>query len=200
MTQTLLWQIAFGVVISCWLLFILAFFGRKRPPQAKEAKRVSTSFGAIALQGLGFGSAWSLRRASFTPIFPASMPVQVVMALVAVGLAVLTVWLVAQSVRTLGKQWALVAHVVEGHQLITSGPYRIVRHPIYSGMFMIMIATALVISHWLGLIVSTAFYTAGTVWRIKIEEKLLIETFGSQYQEYKRKVPAFIPWKLATQS
>jgi protein-S-isoprenylcysteine O-methyltransferase Ste14 len=128
------------------------------------------------------------------------MPVQAVMALVAVGLAVLTVWLVAQSVRTLGKQWALVAHVVEGHQLITSGPYRIVRHPIYSGMFMIMIATALVISHWLGLIVSTAFYTAGTVWRINIEEKLLIETFGSQYEEYKRKVPAFVPWKLATQS
>jgi protein-S-isoprenylcysteine O-methyltransferase Ste14 len=200
MTQTLLWEIAFGVVIVCWLLFVVVFFARKRPPRAKEKKRVSTSFGAIALQGLGFGAAWGLRRPSFTPIFPATMPVQALVALMAIVLAVSTVWLVAASVRTLGKQWALVAHVVEGHQLITAGPYRIVRHPIYSGMFMIMVATAIVASHWLGLVVATMLYTAGTVWRIRIEEKLLIETFGNQYLEYKRKVPAFIPWKLAAQS
>ncbi|HKW13652.1 MAG TPA: isoprenylcysteine carboxylmethyltransferase family protein [Candidatus Krumholzibacteria bacterium] len=199
MSETLLWQIAFGVVITCWLLFIVVFFGRKRPPGAKEQKRVSTSFGAVALQGLGFAAAWNLRRPWFTPIFPAAMPVQVVMALIAIGLAALTVWLVSASVRTLGKQWTIVARVVEGHQLITSGPYRIVRHPIYCGMFMIMLATALVISHWLGLVIAVVLYTIGAVWRIAIEEKLLIETFGNQYLEYKRKVPAFIPWKLSTQ-
>lgn len=196
MTQTLLWQIALAVVFLCWLLFALVFFGRKRPPSSREKKRVSSSFGAIVLQGLGFGAAWGLRRPLFTPIFRATMPVQVVLALVAIGLAIFTVWLVAASVRTLGKQWALVAHVVENHQLITTGPYRIIRHPIYGGMFMIMIATALVASHWLGLIVAIVLYTGGTVWRIRIEETLLIETFGSAYREYMRKVPAFIPWKL----
>jgi protein-S-isoprenylcysteine O-methyltransferase Ste14 len=197
MTQTLLWEIAFGVVIVCWLLFVVVFFGRKRPPRTKEEKRVSTSFGAVAMQGAAFGAAWSLRRPYFTPIFPAAMPVQVVLALIAIGLAVFTVWLVAAAVRTLGKQWAIVAHVVEDHQLITAGPYRIVRHPIYSGMFMIMLATALVASHWIGLIVAVVLFTIGTVWRIGIEEKLLIETFGSQYLEYKRKVPAFIPLRVS---
>jgi protein-S-isoprenylcysteine O-methyltransferase Ste14 len=197
MTQTLLWEIALGVVTVCWLLFVAVFFGRKRPPGTKEEKRVSTSFGAVALQGAAFGVAWNLRRPFFTPIFPAAMPVQVVLALIAIGLAVFTVWLVAAAVRTLGKQWAIVAHVVEGHQLITAGPYRIVRHPIYSGMFMIMLATALVVSHWIGLIVAVVLYTIGTVWRIGIEEKLLIETFGSQYLEYKRKVPAFIPLRVS---
>jgi len=197
MTQTLLWEIALGVVTVCWLLFAVVFFGRKRPPRTKEEKRVSTSFGAVALQGAAFGAAWSLRRPYFTPIFPAAMPVQVVLALIAIGLAVFTVWLVAAAVRTLGKQWAIVAHVVEDHQLITAGPYRIVRHPIYSGMFMIMLATAIVASHWIGLIVAVVLYTIGTMWRIGIEEKLLIETFGDQYLEYKRKVPAFIPLRVS---
>jgi len=197
MTQALLWEMALGAVMLCWFLFAAVFFGRKRPPKTSEAKRVSASFGAIALQGIGFGAAFGLRRPSFTPIFPASMPVQVIVALVAVGLAVGTVWLVAASVRTLGKQWALVAHVVEGHQLITSGPYGIVRHPIYTGMFMITIATALVVSHWVGLAVATLLYLAGTWWRIHIEEKLLTETFGSAYDDYRRKVPAFIPWKVS---
>jgi protein-S-isoprenylcysteine O-methyltransferase Ste14 len=198
MTQTLLWTIAYYAVIACWLLFMLVFLAGRRPPASKEQRRVSTSFVAVALQGLGFGAAWGLRRASYTPTFPAAMPVQVVLVLLAVGLAVLTVWFVASAKRTLGKQWTIVARVVEGHQLITTGPYRIVRHPIYSGMFMIMLATAIVLATWQGLLVAVALYTIGTVWRIAIEEKLLIETFGSQYLEYKRKVPAFIPWKLST--
>src|SRR5262249_10325563 len=109
MTQTLLWEITFWLVIASWFAFIFIFFSRKRPPKAKEAKRVSTSFGAIALQGMGFAAAWSLRRPSFTPIFPAAMPVQVVMAIFTVALAVMALSLVSASVRTLGKQWALVA-------------------------------------------------------------------------------------------
>jgi protein-S-isoprenylcysteine O-methyltransferase Ste14 len=195
MTQDLLWKVAFAAVMAGWMLFALAFFTRRRSPQSKEKKRVSSSFGAIALQGLGFAATWSLRRTPFTPIVPASMPLQVLTALVACALTVGGVWLVSTAVRTLGKQWALVAHVVEGHQLITGGPYRIVRHPIYSGMFMMMIATGLVVGHWIGLMAGAVVFLVGTMWRVRIEEKLLIETFGSAYTAYMLRVPALIPWK-----
>ena len=144
---------------------------------------------------LGFAAAWSLRRTPFTPIVSAGMPLQVLMALVALALTFAGVWLVSAAVRTLGKQWALVAHVVEDHQLITEGPYRIVRHPIYSGMFMMMIATGLVVGHWIGLVAGVVVFLAGTMWRVRIEEKLLTETFGAAYTAYRLRVPALIPWK-----
>jgi len=200
MTGTLLWETMFGVMIAGWLVFAWTFFARKRPAQSKERKRVSASFGAILLQGLGFGLAWSLRRVPFTPIFSARMWLQVVLALVACSLIVFALWMVNTAVRTLGKQWALAARVVEDHQLIMDGPYRLVRHPIYAGMFMMMIATGLVVGTWQGLLLGSVLFLLGTLWRVRIEEKLLTETFGSAYDEYKRKVPAFIPWRLAARS
>jgi protein-S-isoprenylcysteine O-methyltransferase Ste14 len=198
MSEQLLWEIATTLVLIGWVLFAIIFFARKRPAQSKEKKRVSASFGAIALQGTGFALAWSLRRAPFTPIFPARMSLQVLTALVACLLVVFALWMVSAAVRTLGKQWALAARVVEDHALITNGPYRIVRHPIYSGMFWMMIATGLVVGCWQGLAAGAVIFLFGTLWRVRIEEKLLIETFGSAYEEYKRRVPAFIPWKLST--
>lgn len=196
MSEQLLWQIATALVLIGWVLFAITFLARKRPAQSKEKKRVGASFGAIALQGTGFALAWSLRRAPFTPIFPARMWLQVVIALVACLLVAFALWMVSAAVRTLGKQWALAARVVEDHALITNGPYRIVRHPIYSGMFWMMIATGLVVGTWQGLAAGAVIFLLGTLWRVRIEEKLLIETFGSAYEEYRRKVPAFIPWKL----
>jgi protein-S-isoprenylcysteine O-methyltransferase Ste14 len=63
-------------------------------------------------------------------------------------------------------------------------------------MFMMMIATGLVTGRPETLAIGTAVFLLGTLWRVRIEEKLLIETFGGAYQEYKRKVPAFIPWRV----
>lgn len=100
------------------------------------------------------------------------------------------------AVRTLGKQWSLQARVLEHHELIRRGPYRIVRHPIYTGMFGMLIASALAHGHWLGLVIASLIYYLGTVMRIRSEEKLLREQFGSEYEEYAREVPAFIPVRL----
>jgi protein-S-isoprenylcysteine O-methyltransferase Ste14 len=183
-----------------WVVFFLTIFARRRPPQSKTKKRVGASFGAILLQGIGFGVTWSLRRASFTPIFPAPMPVQVLLAVVACALVAGAVWMVNAAIHTLGKQWALAARVIEDHKLVMDGPYRIVRHPIYAGMFMMMIATGIVATLPLALLACVAVFLTGTAWRVHLEEKLMIETFGSAYLEYKRKVPAFIPWKLPAPS
>ena len=103
---------------------------------------------------------------------------------------------VTAAVRTLGKQWSLQARVLEHHELIRRGPYRIVRHPIYTGMFGMLIASTLAHGHWLGLVIASLVYYLGTVMRIRSEEKLLREQFGSEYEEYAREVPAFIPVRL----
>jgi protein-S-isoprenylcysteine O-methyltransferase Ste14 len=100
---------------------------------------------------------------------------------------------VMAAVRTLGQQWSLQARVLEHHELVQRGPYRIVRHPIYTGMFGMLIAASLAHAHWGGLLVASLVYYFGTLIRVRAEEKLLHEQFGAAYEEYARKVPAFIP-------
>src|SRR5262249_40256609 len=97
------------------------------------------------------------------------------------------------AVRTLGKQWNIRAALVEGHRLVTSGPYRIVRHPIYLAMLGMMTATGLALGRWPALVIGLIFGIAGTTIRVRNEESLLMTAFGAEFEEYRRTVPAFLP-------
>jgi protein-S-isoprenylcysteine O-methyltransferase Ste14 len=117
----------------------------------------------------------------------------VVPPLAAAVLSVLSVRLSMESVRTLGREWSLEARLVEGHRLVTAGPYGMVRHPIYSAMLGKLVATALVLSHWIGLLAGVVLFAIGTAIRIGREEKLLRAQFGAEYEDYARRVPALLP-------
>jgi protein-S-isoprenylcysteine O-methyltransferase Ste14 len=66
-----------------------------------------------------------------------------------------------RAVRTLGAQWAYVARVTEGHRLVTEGPYRWVRNPIYSGMLGMMLATGLAVSSWMAFPIAIVVFGVG---------------------------------------
>jgi len=81
----------------------------------------------------------------------------------------------------------------ERHELVTNGPYAYVRHPIYTGMLGMLVATGLAISHWAALPAALVVFFVGTVIRIRSEEKLLRGAFGEQFEKYARSVPAILP-------
>jgi len=118
------------------------------------------------------------------------------MAVLTMLLAVWSVWFCSAAIRTLGKQWSLAARVVEGHKLVTEGPYSIVRNPIYTGMFGMLLATGLAVSHWIGVAFAIVVFAIGTFIRVRSEERLLREMFGPEFEAYARKVPAVIPFLI----
>ena len=120
----------------------------------------------------------------------------IALSVLAMVLAVASVWFCAAAVRTLGKQWSLAARVLEGHKLVTEGPYNVVRNPIYTGMFGMLLATGLAVSHWIGLSIAIVVFAIGTFIRVRSEEKLLREAFGAEFEEYSRRVPAVIPFLI----
>ena len=122
--------------------------------------------------------------------------VEIALAIVTMALAVASVWFCSAAIRTLGKQWSLAARVVEGHKLVTEGPYSIVRNPIYTGMFGMLLATGLAVSHWIGLALAIVVFAIGTFIRVRSEERLLREMFGPEFEAYARKVPAVIPFLI----
>ena len=188
-------RVAFYAVIVCWWIFGLTFWLRKRPPRAREAKRDWTSLIGLSLQAAGYFCVWSfpLRQKQFSRVAPGSPAVEWGLAVLTVAIAVASVWLVNAAARRLGKQWALAARLVEGHTLIQDGPYRIVRNPIYAGMFGMLLATGLAVAQWIPLLVAIVLFIPGTCIRIRSEERLLREAFGGEFEEYACRVSALIP-------
>jgi len=117
----------------------------------------------------------------------------IVFAVFTTSLAAVSVWCMASAVRTLGKQWAVAARLVESHKLITEGPYAYVRNPIYTGMLGILIATGLAMEHWIATAVAVIIFCVGLVIRMRIEEKLLHAAFGAEFDDYAKRVPAVLP-------
>jgi len=117
----------------------------------------------------------------------------IVFSVFTVAIAAASGWLLEAAVHTLGKQWALAARLVEGHKLITGGPYAYVRNPIYTGMLGMLIATGLAMEHWVALIAAIVLFGAGMVIRVRSEEKLLSAAFGEEFEEYAKRVPAVVP-------
>lgn len=93
----------------------------------------------------------------------------------------------------IGKNWSGVVTVKQGHELVRTGPYAIVRHPIYSGVLLGLLGTAIAGTELRGLI---AVAIAAFMWRLKygIEESFMIQQFGEEYVQYRREVKATIPF------
>ncbi len=184
--------LVFVIVMICWFVFAGTFLLRKKPPTPPDQKRAPGSLIGVALQGMAFGVVWGVRRAGFTPIVTTT-PAMIATTVLAIGAAVGSVWLVTAALKTLGKEWSLTARLVEGHKLATTGPYAFVRHPIYTGMLGMLVATGLAVSHWAALLVALVIFFVGTTILVRSEEKLLREAFGEQFESYAQRVPAIVP-------
>jgi protein-S-isoprenylcysteine O-methyltransferase Ste14 len=182
-------------VILCWFVFAGIFLLRKRPPEALEAKRDRFATLGIVLQMCAYFLVWFQppRRSFLPPVAALSGILGIVFSVCTVALAVGSAWLIGTAVQTLGKQWAVPARLVEGHKLITVGPYGYVRNPIYTGMLGMLIATGLAMEHWIALVVAVVLFMVGLVIRVRTEEKLLRAAFGEEFEDYARRVPAVAP-------
>jgi protein-S-isoprenylcysteine O-methyltransferase Ste14 len=130
----------------------------------------------------------SLLAGRFLPAGPAMFWIGV--ALLGLGLA-FSVWARAY----LGRNWSGVVTLKEDHELVRSGPYRYVRHPIYSGLLLAFIGTAIVRGEWRGLL--AVALALGALWRkLTLEERWLGEAFGEDYARYRAAVAALIPFLL----
>jgi protein-S-isoprenylcysteine O-methyltransferase Ste14 len=180
-------------VSIAWFAFAAIFLRRRRPPPSPEKSRDPMGTVGLILQGAGFGIAWGVRRHLGTPLFDAALPVLVVVSILAVALAAGSVALTLWSVRTLGRQWALAARLVEGHELVTGGPYQYVRNPIYLGMLGMLLATGATVAQPLGLVLGALVFCAGSVVRIRAEERLLRTAFGDRWETWAGQTPALLP-------
>jgi protein-S-isoprenylcysteine O-methyltransferase Ste14 len=130
-----------------------------------------------------FSRGWLATR--FAPAWPTIGKFGVAVTVVGIALAIWARW-------HLGENWSATVTLKEGHELIRSGPYRYIRHPIYSGMLLAFVGTALALGEYRALIsvgiVLVAFYT-----KAKKEELFLTQEFGEKFREHSRRTGMFLP-------
>lgn len=98
--------------------------------------------------------------------------------------------------RHLGGNWSGSVTLKQNHTLTRTGPYRIVRHPIYTGLLLAIFGSGVVaLGEWRG-VVALALVTAAFVRKVQIEEQFLREQFGEEYVRYRQEVAALIPYLL----
>ena len=97
------------------------------------------------------------------------------------------------SFHALGRYFTFTVQTSSDQPVIIDGPYRVIRHPSYAGLLLIFIAVGLFIGNWLSLVCLTAAIAGGLVFRIRVEERALMEDLGESYRDYaathKRLVP-----------
>lgn len=92
----------------------------------------------------------------------------------------------------LGKNWSQAVTLKAGHELIASGPYALVRHPIYTGLLLAFAGCAVARGEWRGLLAVALVF--GALWhKLKLEEKWMRAQFGEAYEAYSRRVKALVP-------
>jgi protein-S-isoprenylcysteine O-methyltransferase Ste14 len=191
----LLEEVALFGLTFLWILFgVIFFIGRSgAAPKAKTTVRSNRSRFGIVIQLLSYAIVYSIERPYFTPIVPMPKIAEAILLLIATAIGVASIAFCYAAARALGKQWSLVARVVVGHELIQTGPFAVVRNPIYLAMFGLLIQAGIVVSIWQAIIPAVVAFVMGTYVRIEEEEKVLREEFGAQFEDYARRVPAFIP-------
>ena len=182
-------QIAAGVELGvCWIAWSLAFVKpQKRAAGAKKVGRAPASRWGIFMVMLGFACIWAFVR----PVGYEKSAASLIASMVLGPPSVVLVWMAA---RHLDKQWRFEAALSEDHTLITTGPYRWLRNPIYASMLGMLLATGLAKTWWPLLVAGVVFFVIGTEIRVRAEEKLLAARFGEEFARYKATTPAYFPF------
>jgi protein-S-isoprenylcysteine O-methyltransferase Ste14 len=108
-------------------------------------------------------------------------------ALCAVGIAI-AIW----ARFCIGQNWGMPMSLREGHELVTTGPYAFVRHPIYTGILLALAGTTLTVGHWS--IALFPLYLAYFIYAATMEERTMKEQFPTQYPVYARRTKMLLPF------
>ena len=176
---------AHAVLVAGWvawgLPFVPAVFRRRT-----AATRDTSARWGLLLQGAGYALVWSgVSRA--VPPGPARLAGAVALFALAAALS----W---TAVRALGRHWRVEAGLDPDHVLVRSGPYRVVRHPIYTSMLCVLVATGLLVATWPVFAAALALEVLGTEIRVRVEDALLAARFGDAFARYRRAVSAYVPY------
>jgi protein-S-isoprenylcysteine O-methyltransferase Ste14 len=182
----------FLVGIASTIIIRAPHGGRSRKVAVVESRKSALDIALLALMWIA-GMILPL-VAIFTPLLSfADYPLHPIAFAIGTVVLCLGMWLFYRSHADLGENWSVSLEIRENHQLVTSGVYRLMRHPMYTAIFLTALAQALLLSNWLaGPSCLLAFLVMLAV-RLGREETMMLNKFGEAYGEYMKRTKRLIP-------
>jgi protein-S-isoprenylcysteine O-methyltransferase len=181
------------VLLVLWIAVELALLVRRRSSAGSDAPSAHDR-GSLRLLWIlipvAIASAFVLRDVRGFEM-PGRAPV-----LRAVGSALMLCGLVVRlwAVRVLGRFFTVDVAIQGGHELVERGPYRVVRHPSYSGLVLLLVGLACALGSWLSALALLGLVLPALGWRMVLEERALRAAFGAQYAAYARRTWRLVPF------
>lgn len=138
------------------------------------AAGINLAFRAAHLPAAGFGGGWA--------------PVAAGAAIAVAGIG-FRIW----AILTLGRFFKFVVVIQEGHEVVTRGPYRFLRHPSYTGGLVALLGIGLALANRLSILAATLIPLAAILVRIRVEEARLVAALGQDYRDYAARTRRLIP-------
>jgi len=183
-----LWQIdliPWYIFVAYWVITSL----RVKP--AKVAERPADRLATLVLMTLAFVLLFR-PWLSIGPLRSRFIPSDNWISWIGIAFTSFGVLLAIWARYCLGQYWSAQVTLKQGHQLIRSGPYRFIRHPIYTGMLLGATGTALGVGEWRGVLAVVLIYLAHSRKAMR-EESLLASEFGEEYESYRRSTGFLLP-------
>jgi protein-S-isoprenylcysteine O-methyltransferase Ste14 len=175
---------AYLILAVGWLLWFLPFplngWNRNAPQKSDPRARWG-----LLLQGAAYAILW---QGHFWTRSPA--PWQTALSILFLVFAAFLSW---TSTRALGRHLRFDAALSPDHELIRSGPYRLIRHPIYTSMLCLFLGTGFMLTPPILFALASLIFIVGTEIRVRVEDNLLASRFGVQFRTYQQDVSAYIP-------
>jgi protein-S-isoprenylcysteine O-methyltransferase Ste14 len=188
----------YNALMAIWIIWLLYWGGSwvyemlkgQRKKIIKGKRRINNVLLSIALILVLFPETQQLGFLGFRfiPVLPVLWYVGLAIAAIGIFFAILARYY-------LGSNWSSIPALRKGQKLVRTGPYSIVRHPIYTGILFGMIGSAIVVGQYRNLIALVLILIF--CWsRIHDEERIMEDEFGKEYSIYKKEVKTIIPWIL----
>jgi protein-S-isoprenylcysteine O-methyltransferase Ste14 len=177
-----------AIIGLAWVTFLL-YWGvsavRKR-----SSNWLVTTLMAFALVGLFLLLRYaSTLRSGNIVLWHRTLP----FAVLSVGIVLVGLFVLIWARRALGSSWSATPGNGENQQIVQSGPYKRIRHPMYTGFLTMVLGSAMAYGHLFGVLI-LAVFILGFCAKAMLEESILKRSIGRTYEEYRRKTKAFIPF------
>ncbi len=176
---------AYAILVAGWVVWFTPFFFVRRGGQKAKQVDKRARWGMLIVM-IGYSLLW---QGKFWLHSPQGWRTAVSILFFAIA-AVLSL----TATRALGRQWRVDAGLNTDHELVMAGPYRFVRHPIYTSMLAVLLGTGFMVSPWWLFLPALVLFFVGTEIRVRIEDHLLATQFGESFRDYKSRVPAYVPF------
>jgi protein-S-isoprenylcysteine O-methyltransferase Ste14 len=181
----------FGVV--AWYVIRYPFERRAKRSRVVSDRRSPSDIAGLAAALLGLAIVPGFYVATGIPKtadYPASA------CAIALGSIVFAtaLWVFRRSHKELGRNWSITLEIRERHKLVCTGPYAVIRHPMYTSFMLMGLGQAFLLSNWVAGAAGLIGFAVLFFLRVNKEERMMLENFGPEYRAYMERTKRIIPY------